>query len=119
MNRYRLLGLLAQEGAEVLGFSRFENVAVSFSVFFQTSFLTRLRPAWLRHSCGTLLESNDPVREAARVPISLCPIHPRNPVFPHFQTVQISTRSRWRPHLEMQLKSGITMAAPITRAMQA
>ena len=45
MNRYRLLGLLAQEGAEVLGFSRFENVAVSFSVFFQTSFLTRLRPA--------------------------------------------------------------------------
>jgi len=84
-------------GPKVLDFSRFENVAVFFSVFFQTSFLMRLLPAWLRHFCGTLLESKDPVSEAVRVPISLCPIHPGNPVFPHFQTGQIPTRSRWRP----------------------
>jgi len=34
-------------GTKVLDFSRFGNAAIFFSVFFQTSFLTRFIPDWL------------------------------------------------------------------------
>jgi hypothetical protein len=49
-------------GPKVLDFSRFENVAVFFSVFFLISFLTRLIPDCLRPLSDTHFESNEPCR---------------------------------------------------------
>ena len=81
----------------VLDFSRFENAAVFFFIFFQASSLTRFLHARQRRSCGTLRESNTPFTESAQVPLSMRPVYPQSPVFLHFQTGHISACSRWRP----------------------